>query len=62
MRSKEPIEILKTALEQTTDTPTTTLINQLIGNDKNKTVDIKDMIAADIKSLLPFVCIRLISK
>ena len=44
MRSKEPIEIWKKALEQT-DTPTTTLINQLIGNDKNKTVDIKDMIA-----------------
>ena len=40
MRSKEPIEIWKKALEQTTDTPTTTLINQLIGNDKNKTVDI----------------------
>ena len=40
MRSKEPIEILKKALEQTTDTPTTTLINQLIENDKNKTVDI----------------------
>ena len=40
MRSKEPIEIWKKSLEQTTDTPTTTLINQLIGNDKNKTVDI----------------------
>ena len=40
MRSKEPIEIWEKALEQTTDTSTTTLINQFIGNDKNKTVDI----------------------
>ena len=45
MRSKDPIEIWKKALEQTTDTPTITLINQLIGIDKDKTVDIKDMIA-----------------
>lgn len=45
MRSKEPVKIWQKALEQTTDTPTTTLINQLIGIDKDKTVDIKDMIA-----------------
>lgn len=44
MRSKEPVEIWQKALEQTA-TPTEKLICQLIGIDKDKTVDIRDMIA-----------------
>ena len=44
MRSKDPVGIWRKALEQT-ETPTEKLICELIGIDKDKTVDIRDMIA-----------------